>query len=248
MGEVSTLAQMRIDSEQLGYLAELAVANRELVSSWEGLAALIVWESPDMPLLSPVEVPDSASLNLDEVTQIAIQTRPDLAGQRLAERISDASLQLEKAESVPDLTVGGGYKRDFDFNSFFLGVELPLPIFDRRKGAIAEKAAAVRRDMNLSSWKEMMVRVQVRRAFEAYTGIQESAKLLDPELMLNLDRIVEVTQLSYEEGESTILEYLDALRTQRDAVANYTQLLQELHFSFLELEAAAGITLRGGRP
>jgi len=248
MGEVSTLAQMKIDAEHLGYLAELAVADRELVSSWRELAALIVWESGEIPTFTIEDIPVPASLNLEEITGIAVRTRPDLVRQGLAERVADASLQLEKAESVPDLTVGGGYKRDFGFNSFFLGLELPLPIFDRREGAIAEKTAAVRREMNLSSWKEMTVRIEVRRAFEVYRGLQESTSQVDPELLRNLDRIVEVTELSYEEGEATILEYLDALRTQRDGAVNHSRLLQELHLSFLELEAASGGSLRKGSP
>jgi outer membrane protein TolC len=102
--------------------------------------------------------------------------------------------------------------------------------------------------MNLSSWKEMTVRIVVRRAFEVYRRLQESASQVDPGLLQNLDRIVAVTELSYEEGEATILEYLDALRTQRDGAVNYSRLLQELHLSFLELETASGVSLRKGRP
>ena len=56
--------------------------------------------------------------------------------------------------------------------------------------------------MNLSSWKEMAVRLEVRRAFEVYRRLQESTSQVDPELLRNLDRIVEVTELSYEEGEA----------------------------------------------
>ena len=96
----------------------------------------------ETPTFTIEDIPAPASFKVEEITGIAIETRPDLVSQGLAVRISDAALQLEKAESVPDLTVGGGYKRDFGFNSFFLGLELPLPIFDRRKGAIAEKTAA----------------------------------------------------------------------------------------------------------
>jgi cobalt-zinc-cadmium efflux system outer membrane protein len=248
MGEVSPLAQMKIDVEGLAYLAELAVADRQLLSSWTELAALIVWESREIPTLSIENVPASASFSEDAVIETAIRTRPDLSAQRLEEQISDASLELEKAESLPDLTLAGGYKRDFGFNSFFFGLELPLPVFDRREGAIAERSAAVRRETNLTSWKEMMIRSEVRRAFEVYRKLQESSQQVDFQLLENLDRIVEVTELSYEEGESTILEYLDALRTQRDAAVNYGRLLQELYLSFLELEAAAGVSLRRGRP
>jgi cobalt-zinc-cadmium efflux system outer membrane protein len=248
LGEVSPLAQMKIDVEGLAYLAELAAVDRQLLSSWNELATLIVWESREIPTLSIDDVPDSASLTEDEVTETAIRTRPDLAAQRLDEQISDASLQLEKAESVPDLTLSGGYKRDFGFNSFFFGLELPLPVFDRREGAIAERSAAVRRDTNLTFWKEIMIRSEVRRSFEAYKRLQESSQQVDSRLLENLDRIVEVTELSYEEGESTILEFLDALRTQRDGAVNHSRLLQELYLSFLELEAAAGVSLRGGRP
>jgi cobalt-zinc-cadmium efflux system outer membrane protein len=244
LGEVSPLAQMKIDVEKLGYLAVLAAANRELLSAWRELATLIVWDGREIPSFSILEIPASGSMRVEEMTEVAIRTRPDLAGQRLAERVSNASLRLEKAESVPDLVLGGGYKRDFGFDSFFLGLEIPLPIFDRKEGAIAERAAAVRRESNLSTWREMTVRSEVGRAYEAYRRLQESSQQVDPDLLRNLDRIVEITGLSYQEGEATILEYLDALRTQRDAAVNHSRLLQELQLAFLELEAATGVSLR----
>jgi cobalt-zinc-cadmium efflux system outer membrane protein len=247
-GEVSALAQMKIDAEHLGYLAKLAVADRDLVALWKELSALIVWEHQELPTFAVKSVPSSTTLNADDLTQRAIESRPDLLHQRLVQQVSDASLQLEKAESVPDLTVGAGYKSDFGFNSFFLGLELPLPIFDRREGAVAEKAAEVRREMNLGSWKEMTVRVEVKRAFETFETLQRACENLSPELFKNLTRIIAVTELSYEEGEATILEYLDVLRTQRDAAVNYSRLLQELQLAFLELEAATGTPLRGGNP
>ena len=51
-----------------------------------------------------------------------------------------AALDLELSKRVPDVTVKGGYRRfeETDDHAFIFGISVPLQLFDRNQGAIAE--------------------------------------------------------------------------------------------------------------
>lgn len=247
-GEVSGLAQMKIEAEELGYLIQLARAEREFKSAWNELTSMIVWKNTEVPKLSVDELgiadlPDSAL-----IVGAALQSRPDLKSQELEARAAEAALEVEKAKNIPNLNLGGGYKRDFGQHSFFVGVQLPLPIWDRRQGAIEARIASRRRQKMLSSWREIWIRHEVERAYGVYSTLLDASRRLDSGFVQKLDNIVQVTALSYQEGEAGILEYLDALRTQRDASREQIQLFEELYLAQMELEASVGIPLRNITP
>ena len=178
----------------------------------------------------------------------ALESRSDLRSQRLDAEAAEAAFSVEKAKNIPNLSLGGGYKRDFGQHSFFVGVQLPLPLWDRRQGALEQRLAASRRQSRLCSWKEIWVRYEVESSFEIYSRLRDAARRVDSSFLEKLDKIVQITTLSYREGEAGILEYLDALRTKRDASLEQIRLFEELHLALAELEASVGVPLRNITP
>ena len=248
VGEVSGLAQMKIEAEELGYVIQLSRAEREFQSAWNELASMIEWDQEHEPGFSIDGFPQT-DLPLSSVfVSRALASRPDLKEHRIEAQAAEAALKVEKAKNIPNLNLGGGYKRDFGQNSFFVGIQLPLPLWDRRQGAIAEKLASSHRQRMLSDWKTTWIRYEVERAYATYSRLLDTSRRLNADFLRKLDRIVEITSLSYQEGEAGILEYLDALRIQRQASLEQNQLLGELHMSRLELEASVGIPLRDIKP
>lgn len=91
----------------------------------------------DLAAAQPVDVG-----NLDE----AVERRKDVQLAAQAVRQARASVQLQKANAVPDPEVLFGYKRTAGLNTMIAGVQINLPIQNRNQGAIAaataEEAAA----------------------------------------------------------------------------------------------------------
>ena len=248
VGEVSGLAQMKIEAEELGYVIQLSRAEREFQSAWNELASMIVWDEGHEPGFSiDGSLPDTLPLSSVFVSR-ALASRPDLKEHQIEAQAAEAALKVEKAKNIPNLNLGGGYKRDFGQHSFFVGVQLPLPLWDRRQGAIAEKLASSHRQRMLSDWKTTWIRYEVERAYAIYSRLLDTSRRLNADFLQKLDRIVDITSLSYGEGEAGILEYLDALRTRRETSLEQVQLLEELHIARLELEASVGIPLRDIKP
>jgi cobalt-zinc-cadmium efflux system outer membrane protein len=248
VGEVSGLAQMKIEAEELGYLIQLVRAEREFKSVWTELASMMAWEDADVPRFNLEESFDLEISDPSKLVSTALQSRPDLKSQQLDAQAAEAALEVEKARNIPNLNLGGGYKRDFGQHSFFVGVQLPLPLWDRRQGAIDLKLAESRSYKMLSNWKEILIRHEVERAYGVYSRLLGAARRIDSNFVQKLDNILQITALSYREGEAGILEFLDALRTQRDTSLEQIQLIEELHLAEMELEASVGIPLRNITP
>jgi cobalt-zinc-cadmium efflux system outer membrane protein len=239
-GDVSGLSQLKINGEVLRYLTAVAQAQIDLTQAWNELAALIAWPGLIQPKLELPEGIEAMEKSLKELQQLALQSRSDLAVQRVEVQKNQADIRLQRAQRVPDLTVGGGYKRDFGQNTYFLGLDLPLPLFDRNQGRIAEESANARRMQNLLTWKELQILREVEGAFENFVTHRENVERIQQSVIDQVDQVARITSQSYLEGEASLLDYLDALRVQLDTSMDYYELLHQVKRARVALEMAVG--------
>jgi outer membrane protein, heavy metal efflux system len=80
--------------------------------------------------------PDAASAR-----RHALLHRADILGALSEYAASQSALQLAIAKQYPDIHLGPGYQLDQDLNKWALGLSLELPIFNQKRGAIAEADA-----------------------------------------------------------------------------------------------------------
>ncbi|MEP7149241.1 MAG: TolC family protein [Acidobacteriota bacterium] len=162
----------------------------------------------------------------DAVTA-ALQNRPDLAGMRAIEDLSDARIEQARAKGRIDASVNGGYERmNFSFplngisdagqlrpiqgifHSLVFGVTLQLPVRDRNQGAI--EAAAAYRDaaQRRREFAEIIIRREVAAARARY---ESSARGLEIYRVGVLDRSrtnLDVVRQTYELGSKSLLDYI----------------------------------------
>ncbi len=242
-GDVSGLSHLKVQAEEIRYRAALARFETALAQAWSDLASLLNWPGGAAPALQTPPALRPSLDSLESLMQIALQTRPDIQAARAALARARAGLALQKAQAVPDLTLGGGFKRDFGQNSFYVGLQLPLPLFDRKTGAVTAAQArteAARKDLQ---WLQIRVRRQVEEAWRRFESQREAVDRLGPSVAERLERIVEVTQLSYQEGEAELLELLDAMRVELEASLSLQELAMQAHLSRIDLEAATGMEI-----
>ncbi len=239
-GDLAGLSQLRIDLEEVRYISAVNEIGTDQAAAWSELAALISWAEPSMATLQLTI--DTAELDRSqEVLQgIALESRPDLETEMARVAQAEEFVDLQESGAIPNLTLGGGYDRNFGTNSFYLALELPVPLFNRNQGNIGAALAGARRNENLLSWKRVQIRSEVERAFKAYQLQQANVQRLEQTVLQNAVRVAELTEQSYLEGEASLLEYLDALRVKLDASLGFHDLLFQLERAHIELEKAVG--------
>jgi cobalt-zinc-cadmium efflux system outer membrane protein len=181
-------------------------------------------------------------LNLEELRNIALAARPDLEAAMQSVELAKTNHQLAIANGSTDPTFGVDFARNPPIPVYFgVSVTIPLRIFDRNQGEKARTQIDIGRSERLRDAAQTQVFSDVD---SAYVTLVSTINLLRPyrDKYLKLaedsrDRIA----FSYQNGGSSLLDYLDAEKAYRDTRLAYLNLIGSF------LTAAAQINMAVGR-
>jgi outer membrane protein TolC len=155
---------------------------------------------------------------------------------------------VERGGVLGDWQLQGGSKLTGGFMTGQVGLNVPMPIFNRNAGA-RERAMSVERQAD-AGWRAALLTVtgevltaadQVRRLESL--GARLAATPTDGATIAASARV------AYAEGAMTLLELLDAQRAAADARATAQQYRADLLLARLTLARAVGVSLLdGGTP
>ncbi len=219
---------------------ELNRATRELESARYELATAMGTSQPAFVSVLG-QLPTASELTFEELLAMLPST-PDMKRAQTEIEFNNALLAVEKSKSVPDLTVTGGYRKldTSDDSAFVAGVNIPLPLFDRNKGAIEEAQKRIQKSEKLKSLTEIQTRNALTQSFQAYSAARSESEALRikvlPAVQTSFDAITE----GYKLGK---YGYLDVLEAQRSLFQSRLQLLQaqsDIATSAAQLERITG--------
>jgi cobalt-zinc-cadmium efflux system outer membrane protein len=248
-GDVSGYQHRRLALEAARYAAlgvEAAMARDSAVRT---LASLIgVPGDPGSLALTDTLPPDPLALPADSLVAVAVSARPEVRAAAMDAEAGEAEARLARAERIPTPVLTGGYKHErlaggTSLSGFVAGVSLPLPLWDRRSGAVeAARAEAARRDAEVEVLRRQTAR-EVRSAFEAHQALAEQLRLVHGQLGDDAAKARRAAETAYAEGEIGLLEWLDSVRAYQEAETTYVTLWAEYIARRAALERATGATL-----
>ncbi len=216
-GEISPTDFDRFRAEQVRFENDLLAAQLSFDQARIQLESLL--GLPDLPekfdIAGDLTAPELHA-SLEELVQKALASRPDYLAARDTVHKAEADVRLAEANGATDIAVGSEYKRNGPDNTIGFTVQLPLRIFDRNQG----EKLRTRRELEASKANELAastaVRGDVAQAYQAYRSALARAQLYSQDYLERARRIRERVEFSYRHGGSSLLEYLDAVRTYRD--------------------------------
>lgn len=215
----------------------LLAARNELARQWGATAARFEDAAGDLAALP--ELP-----TLDELRRRAAES-PELARWTTEREGRDAELASARSVRAPDVTLAAGprYLAGSDDATLVLGASLPLPLWDRNDGAIAE--ARYRRAKAVQEQRAAELRVEAelaatRAAFEASAA---EAERLRASVVPGLDRLVRELQRGYEAGRNSQHEALEAEIERIAASERRFEALLEAQLAAHRLERLTGAPL-----
>ena len=241
-GDVSLYDLRRIEVERVRYEASLADAFLALNLARRELALLVAPGTGDLqfaPSDAPAGMPPR--IDLDQLQALVLSQRPEIAALEADMRSAQAELRGLRAQRVPDLTATGGFKRQSDgFSGLFLGMSLPIPLWNRSAGTIEAAGARVTGEEALLAFTRTRVAEDARSALDAYRSQLRRAELLSDEgEPLTVD-LLDVAQVAYDAGEMELIGLLDAAEALRDAETAAVRIQSEVWISYYDLERAVG--------
>ena len=186
---------------------------------------------------------ESTTVALEELRATALDSRPDLRALRLDQERAAAELRLQMAQAKPDLTVGAEYRRqqvNAQSNSLGFFVSAPLQIFNRNQGEIARARQEQRQGGLRVHALELVVATEVENAYNRFQTAQGLLQAIRGQLLEGARDVREITDFSYQRGEATLLQLLDAQRTFNDTMQDYNEARAEYARSLYLLDGVCG--------
>ena len=246
----------RIDALRMDYQAKAEIALLRLKET--------VGIQPDeiLRLKGSLDQP-KISVDQNQLLQIALAHRPDLATQRANEAVAVAELRQHQVEAKPDVTVSASYERPnsgfsqraFDaagnlspirqtFNYAVAGIEIALPAFNRNQGAIVADTAAIDAARSRIAAAGLAVRSEVAQNQVRYEGAQARVAAYGNSVREQAARNLEVVRQIYSYGRITLLDVITEQRRYIDIETAYTDVLLDAYVARVALEQAIGARLR----
>jgi cobalt-zinc-cadmium efflux system outer membrane protein len=255
-----SLAQIKLEQVR----EALASARARLAATWGG--ALAEFDRAEGELADTRPVPPLEDL-VDRIAK-----NPDLArwADELEQR--SAVIDLAKAKRIPNVTISAGLRRtglgsrdmshlglgpgtqwnaarsqidnDADAeNTLYLGLSMPLPIFDRNQGAIQEARHRASKASEERRASENQLRASLAKAYHSLQAAYVTSTTLAEKVLPNSTHTFESITKGYEQGEFSYLDVLDAQRTMFEARNQYLDALAAYHENAVEVERLTGTAL-----
>jgi outer membrane protein, heavy metal efflux system len=249
IGEIE-LAQSRVERDQ--FKAEVVSAQAEVYSADIALAQLLGDPQKVFPLLpiptGTLEIP-VRDFRLDALISTALSTRSDILARQRAVKAAELRQELAHVNLIPDLSVSASYSHTATGTGGFvqpadntlgagLSVNLPFSRWKNQGEVEAARAARTQAEIQLRA-AQLRAEVEIRDAHSKYLAAVQRLQLYRGGLLKDAERVLDARLYAYQRGGATLLELIDAQRTDTDVHLAYSQALADHARALVNLEQAA---------
>ncbi len=189
--------------------------------------------------------------NLMNLINIALNNRTDLKAILQSKDLSEKNLNLIKANRFIDLGLNLNASHNTvvrnelapapAFSSITAGIAIPIKFSNLNKGEILSAKYAIKQSEASYEGIDIQIRKEVVQAYNYYTSTCNQVEQYNKTLLIDADTILKSKTYSYQRGETTLLEVLNAQRTYNEIYQNYYETLFNCLSSLVELERSCGI-------
>jgi len=249
-GNASTVELVRSKTAIATAYLEFEQAKRELETARVNLAAQWGKKKAIYPY---------AVGNLEQINQIPaleslvakLRGNPNLAKWTTEREKRVATLKLTRAEAKPDLTVEAG-PRVIASNpvdvTFVAGLSIPLPLWNRDQGKIAEAEANVAKVADERAAAEAMAYADLNEAYQTLARAAEEVRVLRETVLPGAKSVVDQITEGYSTGRFSQLDVLDAQKNYNETRTQYVKALTDYHKAQAQIDALTAAPFESANP
>lgn len=243
-GKAAPLEEMKAKVELSTVQADLEdarqavqAARQRLAASWGGMT----------PKFARAEgrLEAGSAIPTEEQLFALLEQNPDVARWTTEMQLRHAVVRLEKRRAIPDLTVGGGFKREKvdgepAAKGFTVGASIPIPIFDRNQGGIGESQYNVAKGREEERSTRARILTEIAEAYRSMAASYARSIILSTQIVPEAQKAFDAASAGYNEGKFTYLDVLDAQRTIFNARIQQNEALAEHLEAIADVEGLIG--------
>lgn len=244
-GNISQAEFIRLKAAELQFKKELMSINNDLEEALKDLKNFInIGRYTNIIITDPLSVPakELSEIELENWIITAQEQHPDALLSKNLEQQSLKKLEIEKAERVPDITLGVDYDRGGGIMTDFVGfgISFDLPIFDRNKGNIKEAKLDIEIAKLETQNKMNELANDIVEAFRNYYHANELYKDIDSDYESQLDNLLEAYNKNFQKRNVSLIEYLDFVEAYIDNKTILLETKKDLTDHYEKLQFAIG--------
>ncbi|MDA0587722.1 MAG: TolC family protein [Planctomycetota bacterium] len=232
----TVLTQAEIEAE----LALLLLENSRVQQAAQWRSLMSVVGQPDLPQQDVTGELDVAAPQLvwEETLDRIRRESPELAAVAAEVEQTRWAVQRASVQAVPNVTVQAGSMYDFGTRDPIatLQIQLPVPIFNRNQGGIAEAHAHAIAAERAVERVELSLQQRLAAVYQQYEQARQQASRYDATILKKARRNLDLNRQSYEAGESAYLGVLTAQRSYFQAKLAWLNALEQLWSATVQIE------------
>jgi cobalt-zinc-cadmium efflux system outer membrane protein len=204
--------------------------NADIPASLQRAALVVVGDFKDNPL----------PMTVAELRQRALDQRPDAVALRSTLLAAQRGVSLAEAQRKRDLAVGLEYQRVGDDHALGVIAEVPIFAYNNQKAGISQAIAQQHVVEAQLRQVETQVITDVEKAYQSYLTAQQSLTIYGRDGLQEATRVRQIINASFQRGEASLFELLDAQRTYSQAGVAANQARANYQLALWQLEQATG--------
>ena len=177
---------------------------------------------------------------LEDLQAKALQERPDYRASGLGVTAAQSQILLARANAKQDVDASADYTHTAGQNSASFFVNFGLPIFNRNQGEIARTGYALTQAQEMQASTSDTVLSDVTDAYEALLSNDEVVRLYTSGYLQQAQDSRDISEYAYKRGATSLLDFLDAERSNRATQLAYRQALSSYMTALEQLKEAVG--------
>ncbi len=246
IGEIDLL-QTRLEAHKFKTeIFDLRVDYNEILT--ELFIYMGAWQTDSLIFIGDLDVPRPMD-NFDVLLERTIEERTDVLLAMQEIELADLDIRLAQAERRPDIAIIAGYHNEAalrpgpGFGAVYTGFRMPLMFSGFNRGEL--QIAQYRREqvsLGLDLVK-LEAESELRESWNRFDLIASKKQIFSEEILSNAERVRDAAVFSYQSGEISLLEVLEAQRTLNEIYVSYYETLGQYAEALIDLSRASGMWL-----
>jgi cobalt-zinc-cadmium efflux system outer membrane protein len=227
-------AQLQLESAR----SRTRLACQQLASLWGD-------STPDFDRVSGKLNPPGKSHPDLATLEEKLDDHPLMAMARSGIKTAEQELSLQERLRQPDLNLGLAWRRDstVDDNAVVINFSLPLPLWNKNEGGIAEAEAGIARSEALVNQARQELAATLAEAVARLDIARAQYELVTDRMLPVAAKHHEAVAEGYRLGRISYLELLEARRSLTQVRGQRIEMLSAYHEARIEIEALTGTSL-----
>lgn len=189
---------------------------------------------------------DYKKMTMDEKSLLdkTLSLHPLLKKKEKEMELSQSNINYIKWQRIPDLRLKAFIENEIDGKNKGLGISMEIPLWNFKSKEIAEATSLFLKEKQELKALKIELLTEVKSKLEQMKLSEQKIDLFRTGLLDQAEESLKIAEISYEQGEISLIDYLDSQRTYNEVVKDYYQALYEWNSNKASLEKSIGVEIK----